>query len=186
VTTSQRHDVVDDIISDHREFEQIFKEIEQSDDTEHRRDLVEHVIVELVRHSVGEEQYLYPAARRVLDDGDEIADHELEEHAEAEKIMKEIEKAGGDDPQFDDLVRSLIKDIRHHIEDEEEDLLPKLRAVCSEDDLRELGEKFEQAKRTAPTRPHPSAPDTPPANKVLDRGAGLIDRVRDALTGRAT
>jgi hypothetical protein len=37
----------------------------------------------------------------------------------------------------------------------------------------------------APTRPHPFAPDKPPMNKILTAGAGLVDRMRDALTGRA-
>ncbi|MCV2457821.1 hemerythrin domain-containing protein, partial [Streptomyces sp. ICN988] len=41
-----------------------------------------------------------------------------------------------------------------------------------------------QAKKTAPTRPHPSAPNTPPANKLLAPGAGMVDRARDLLTGR--
>ncbi|MFC7818964.1 hemerythrin domain-containing protein, partial [Streptomyces sp. NPDC057367] len=52
------------------------------------------------------------------------------------------------------------------------------------DELMKLGDKVRQAKKTAPTRPHPSAPDTPPANKLLAPGAGMVDRVRDALTGR--
>lgn len=40
------------------------------------------------------------------------------------------------------------------------------------------------AKKMAPTRPHPSAPDTPPGNKLLGPGVGLVDRARDLLTGR--
>ena len=57
---------------------------------------------------------------------------------------------------------------------------------ATEEDLRELGRKVERAKKLAPTRPHPNAPDEPPWNKILAPGAGLVDRVRDALTGRAT
>ena len=45
---------------------------------------------------------------------------------------------------------------------------------------------FVKSKKMAPTRPHPSAPDRPPANKILGPGVGLIDRMRDALTGRNT
>jgi hypothetical protein len=52
--------------------------------------------------------------------------------------------------------------------------------------LCELGEKFEKSKKLAPTRPHPSAPDRPPANKILGPGVGLIDRMRDALSGRGS
>jgi hemerythrin superfamily protein len=176
--------LVDDIIADHREFESVFVELESSGDPRSKPDLVEHVISGLVRHSVAEEEYLYPTARKVLSDGDELADHELKEHAEAEEIMKSIEKAGADDSRYDELVRQLIGDIRHHIEDEEEDLLPKLREACSEEQLRLLSEKFQRGKALAPTRPHPSAPDHPPANKILNSGVGLVDRLRDALTGR--
>ncbi|OKH82267.1 hemerythrin [Mycobacterium sp. SWH-M3] len=177
-------DLVDDIIADHREVEEVFKELEKNEDPPRRRDLVEHVVTELVRHSVAEEQYLYPTARRVLDDGDELADHELKEHAQAELVMKQIEKTDTDDPRFEELVGKLIGDIRHHIEDEEQDLLPKLRAACAETDLRKLGEKFEKAKKAAPTRPHPAAPDRPPVDMIIGPGVRLIDRLRDALTGR--
>jgi hemerythrin superfamily protein len=184
MTTTRQQDLIAAIITDHREVEAVFAEIEGSSDPRNRRDLVEHVIVELVRHSVAEEQYLYPTARKVLPDGDELADHELEEHAEAEEVMKAIENTEATDPRFDELVGKLIEDIRHHLQDEENDLLPKLRNACDAEDLRQLGEKFERAKKMAPTRPHPAAPDRPPANKILDPGAGLIDRIRDALTGR--
>jgi hemerythrin superfamily protein len=183
MATTQR-DLIDAIVDDHRAVEAVFTEIEASGDVRLKRDLVEHVITELVRHSVAEEQYLYPTARKVLADGDALADHELEEHAEAEKVMKEIEKTKATEPRFDELVASLIEDIRHHLRDEEDDLLPKLRAACDADELVTLGEKFARAKKTAPTRPHPSAPDRPPANKILAPGVGLIDKVRDGLAGR--
>lgn len=183
MTTAHQQDIVDDVITDHREVEEVFVEIEKGGGGK-KRDLVEYVIVELVRHSVAEEQYLYPVARRVLPDGDNIVDHELDEHAKAERVMKSLEETDADDPKFDELARKLIDEIRHHIEDEENDLLPKLRDACEPAELRELGEKFESSKKTAPTRPHPAAPDRPPANKILGPGVGLIDRMRDALSGR--
>lgn len=176
--------IVDDIIADHREFESVFTEIESGGDPRTQPELVEHVIAGIVRHAVAEEQYVYPTARRALPDGDELVEHEIEEHSQAEEIMKDIEKAGTEDSKYDELVRKLIADIRHHIKDEEEDLLPQLRTACPGDELRGLSEKFHRAKKMAPTRPHPSAPDRPPANKILGPGAGLVDRLRDALTGR--
>lgn len=186
MTTTAHQDLITVITTDHREVEQMFQELESGQGSpEHRRQLADHVITELVRHSVAEEEFMYPAARRVLDNGDELADHELQEHAEAEEVMKRLEHVPADDPRFDQLLGDLMKDIRHHIKDEEEDLLPKLRAACSEEDLRDLGEKVVKAKKMAPTRPHPAAPDKPPANRILDPGAGLIDRMRDALSGRA-
>jgi hemerythrin superfamily protein len=182
--SAQHKNLIDEIITDHHDVEDVFKEIEKNEDPETKRELVEHVITELVRHSVAEEQYLYPAARKAVPDGDKIADHELEEHAKAEKIMAQIEKTETEDADFDRLVGELMKDVRHHIEDEEGDLLPKMRDACGTEDLTELGKKFDNAKKMAPTRPHPSAPDKPPANKILGPGVGLIDRMRDALSGR--
>ena len=148
----------------------------------HRRHL--KVITELVRHSVAEEMYLYPAARKAIPGGDQLADREIEEHAAAEQVMKDLEKVAPEDPRFDQLLAQLITDIRGHVADEETDLFPRLQAACSEQELVELGEKVRRAKKVAPTRPHPSAPDTPPANKVLGPAVGLVDRIRDALTGR--
>ncbi|MBV2362943.1 hemerythrin domain-containing protein [Streptomonospora nanhaiensis] len=186
-TDARGTDLIDVIISDHRAVEAVFTELEQgAPDPEHRRRLADHVITELVRHSVAEEQHMYPAARRVLDDGDEIVDHELEEHAEAEQVMKDLEGCAATDPRFEELLSTLMSDIRHHISDEEEDLLPRLRAACSPEELAELGAKVLKAKESAPTRPHPHAPDKPPANRILDPGAGMIDRMRDALAGRSS
>lgn len=187
MTTSQRQNLIDVITSDHRAVEQVFSELEDKTvDPRRRRELTDHVITELVRHSVAEEQYMYPAARKRLPNGDEVADHEIEEHSEAELLMKQLEDLEATDPKFDELLGKLMEAIRHHVEDEENDLLPKLREACSEDELVQLGEKVLDAKRTAPTRPHPQAPDKPPANRILAPGAGLIDRMRDKLSGRAT
>jgi hemerythrin superfamily protein len=186
MTTTAAQNLVDAIVSDHRDVESVFVEIENTSDPRTRAALVEHVIVELVRHSVAEEQFLYPTAREALSDGDEQVDHELEEHAEAEQLMKELTETDADDPRFATLTAQLIEDIRHHLHEEEDNLLPKLRAACTAEQLRELGGKFARAKELAPTRPHPGAPDRPPANRILDPGVGLIDRMRDALTGRET
>lgn len=184
---TENGDLVSVIVTDHREVEAAFKELESGNGTpEHRRDLADHVITELVRHSVAEEMYMYPAAREHLPDGDKLADHELKEHAEAEKIMKDLDGVDATDPKFDELMGKLMSEIRHHIEDEEGDLLPKLQQECSPEQLQELGEKVTKAKKAAPTHPHPAAPDKPPADKILGPGAALVDRMRDALSGRSS
>lgn len=175
------------LIEDHRAVEQVFQELESRQGRpEHRRDLADHVIAELVRHSVAEEQYLYPMARKTLPDGDQIADHEIAEHAEAEQTMKDLDGLDPTDAKFDELLSKLMSQIRHHVDDEESDLFPRLQQACARSELAELGEKIVRAKEVAPTRPHPSAPDKPPLNKILGPGLGLVDRMRDALSGRHT
>ncbi len=179
-------DMISILVHDHREVEQMFVELETGQrDPKQRRDLVDKVITELVRHSVAEEEYLYPFTREVLPNGDQIADREIREHAEAEETMKSLEEVDATDSTFDQLLTRLMSDIRAHIEEEEDQLFPQLRAACDESRLIELGNKISQAKKVAPTRPHPSAPDKPPMDKILAPGAGLVDRIRDARPGRA-
>ncbi|GAA2479991.1 hemerythrin domain-containing protein [Streptomyces thermolineatus] len=178
-------DVIDELTTDHREVEELFGKIERLPSGDGRRKTyVDQVTMELVRHSVAEEEYLYPAVRKSVTGGGDIADKELEDHAAAERIMKDLEGRGADDPEFDRLVGELMREIRAHVADEEGNLFPQLRAAAGPGDMEELGEKVRRAKKTAPTRPHPTAPDKPPANKLLAPGAGLVDRVRDALSGR--
>ncbi|MFG3659187.1 hemerythrin domain-containing protein [Streptomyces sp. NPDC047706] len=177
--------VIDELVTDHREVEELFGRIEALAPGEKDRKLyADQVTMELVRHSVAEEAYLYPAVREHVPNGDAMAGEEIEDHARAEQIMKDLERCDAGDPEFDRLIGMLMTEIRAHLADEEENLFPALRAACPPQALDELGDKVRQAKKTAPTRPHPSAPDTPPLNKLLAPGAGLVDRVRDALSGR--
>ncbi|MEV7689761.1 hemerythrin domain-containing protein [Streptomyces bungoensis] len=177
--------VIQELTTDHREVEEIFGRIEAlPPGSKERKVLADQATMELVRHSVAEEAYLYPAVRKHVKGGDALADKELEDHAEAEQLMKDLEGLEPDDPQFDTCMARLMSEIRSHVTDEEENLFPQLQAVCPPEALDELGDKVRRAKKTAPTRPHPSAPDHPPANKLLAPGAGLVDRMRDALSGR--
>lgn len=177
--------VIDELVTDHREVEELFGKIEElPPGHKDRKVYADQATIELVRHSVAEEAYLYPAVREHLPDGDALADQELEDHATAERTMKDLEGHDAGDAEFDRLIGMLMSEIREHIADEEQNLFPRLRAACSPEQLDELGEKVRQAKKTAPTRPHPAAPDKPPANKLLAPGAGMVDRLRDALSGR--
>lgn len=185
--TQETRDVIELLTADHREVEEVFSQLEQLPESSHdeRRRLADQIIIELVRHSVAEEEHLYPAARRYVPDGGEIVDHEIVEHEEAERIMKQLEGIDASDPQFPRLLSQLIEAIREHVRDEEHDLFPRLKTHTDKDTLVQLGQKVAKAKEDAPTRPHPAAPsDKPGLLKLLSPGVGLVDRARDAATGR--
>lgn len=186
MSMTQDADVIAVLTHDHREVEQMFTALEQlgESDTDRRRQLTEKVIIELVRHSVAEEVYLYPAVRELLPGGDQLADRELAEHAEAEQTMKQLEQTDADVPGHAALLNQLMNEIRAHVHEEEGELFPRLRGSATPEQLAELGHKVQAVKKIAPTRPHPAAPDTPPANKVLGPLTGLVDRMRDTFTGR--
>ncbi|MEK0098566.1 hemerythrin domain-containing protein, partial [Streptomyces sp. A475] len=165
--------VIAELTVDHREVAELFIKIEAlplGDPL--RRDLADELTVELVRHSVAEEQYLYPAVREHVEGGDALADKELEDHAGAERLLKDLEGRDARDDQFDPLVAKLKSEVTAHIRDEETRLFPLLAAACTPRELEELGGTVRKAKKTAPTRPHPAAPSTPPGNKIVGAGIG--------------
>jgi hemerythrin superfamily protein len=180
-------DLVEVLVHDHREIEEMFAELETGDaGPDERRRMANALVAELVRHTVAEEQYLYPTIRRVLPGGDRIADHEIHDHTEAEADMKRLEGLHAIDPDFDFVLTRLMAEVRQHLLEEEVEIFPRLRAAADPDELRELARKAQLIKKIAPTRPHPGAPDRPPLNRVLDPALGLVDRIRDALGRRPT
>jgi hemerythrin-like domain-containing protein len=185
--TDTGRDVVDILTEDHQEALDLIGQIKSSPDPSGKRDLTDTLIAEIVRHSVAEEMFLYPAARDVLANGDQLVQEELEEHAEAEQLLKDWEGVDGDDPKFMALYEQIKNGLLHHIDEEEEPkLFPEMQQALSLEQQRELGEKITMAKKLAPTRPHPSAPDEPPMDIVVGVPTGIIDRIRDKMSGRET
>jgi hypothetical protein len=116
-----------------------------------------------------------------------MVDEEIKEHTEAEKLLKQWEDMDGDDPQFMPTYEKIKKGLLHHIDEEEEPkLFPDMQRALSVDQLDELGEKITKAKKLAPTRPHPSAPNEPPMDKIVGVPMGIVDRIRDKMSGRET
>jgi hemerythrin superfamily protein len=177
-------DVIELLEKDHREVEQMFAEFEQATEPQDRRAIADKIIIELVRHSEAEEQAVYPAMAKSIEGGTEMVEHEIKEHSEAERLMKQLDGLDPGDPTFGVLMQELQKAIRHHIQEEEGEAFPKFRQAVSKEELEKLAPVVEALKKIAPTHPHPMAPDHPPFNALLAPGAALVDRVRDLLTGR--
>jgi hemerythrin-like domain-containing protein len=178
-------DVIELLEHDHREVEQMFAEFDRATSKGEKEALRDRIIIELVRHSEAEEQAVYPLIRTQIDNGDQIIEHEIDEHSKAERIMKELDTMSADDPQFGVLMQQLMAAIKEHVAEEENDVFPQFRTTVSPEELQKLGTTVEALKKIVPTHPHPMSPDHPPFNALLGPGAGLVDRLRDMLTGRA-
>ncbi|KOG41262.1 hemerythrin domain-containing protein [Streptomyces decoyicus] len=178
-------DVIQELTTDHREVDDLFNQFDDAaPGSPDRKRLVDAITIELVQHSVAEEMHLYPAVREHLKGGDALADKELADHGRVERLLKNLEALDADDSVFDATVRELRDEVTGHVDDEENNLFTQLRTHVHQQVLDRLGEQVREAKKTAPTRPHPAAPSTPPANKALAPGLGLVDRARDYVTGR--
>ncbi len=172
------------LTQDHRTVEQLFGQYQQAPDAERKGEVVNQIIRELSVHAAIEEEILYPSVREALPDGDALAEDGLQEHKTAKELLADLDKMSSDDPQFDQKVGQLMEDFEHHVQDEEGDMFPKLQQALGDDVLSDMGRELEQAKKRAPTRPHPAAPDQPPGIKVAGPVAALMDRIRDRVQGR--
>jgi hemerythrin superfamily protein/carbon monoxide dehydrogenase subunit G len=179
-------DVVDVLSTDHREAQALLAEIWATPAPDQRRELADMLISELVRHAVAEEMYVYPAMRKHIPEGDAAVQHDTEEHKELETQMKALEGLDPAEPRFDEVLRQLEATLADHITDEETEHFPQLRASLPRAELVELAGKVETAKKLAPTRPHPGAPNNQLFHKLVGPGVGMVDRLRDKLSGRAT
>ncbi len=185
--SEDQQDVIDILTEDHREVETMFEELEQlmsspDSDAERRRDLVDQVTIELVRHAVAEEVVVYP---RVLEKvSEEEAQRAKQEHAEAEETMKRLEALDPGDPDFDQELRTLMSEIREHVAEEEGEMFPHMRAVFTDEELVAMGRHVTAIKKMAPTRPHPSVPNNALPRLAAGPVAGLFDRLRDLASGR--
>lgn len=186
--TDIQRDVVDVLTADHREFDRIFTELEGlrgqsgAEAVQRKRELVDEVTIGLVKHSVAEETQVYPRVEKQVDKGE--ARHAKEEHAEAEETMKRLERMDADAPEFDAVVAELIREIRHHVQEEESRMFTELRATFSREELVDMAEKVEKVKKLAPTRPHPMTPNQAGVRLAVGPVASLLDHLRDAVSGR--
>ena len=184
--TTTELDVVDVLTADHRDVTGLIAEIRTATDPTVRRDITDMMISELVRHAVAEEMYVYPAMRKYLPDGEKAVEHDVEEHKDIEKTLKRLESADVSSAEFAREIDRLEELLADHVQDEEGEQFPELRQRIPHDELVELAHKVETAKKLAPTRPHPGAPNSELFHKLVGPGVGLVDRLHDKLTGRTT
>lgn len=177
-------DAVELLAHDHRMVEQLFRDHDSAASDEQRRGVIEIIIRELSKHAALEELMVYPLAKKVLADGEREIEEHLAEHMGVKKVLADLDKRSAGDPESAALLARLKTDVEHHVQEEEGVLLPKLREAMDQQALDELGGELDHAKRTAPTRPHPHAPDQPPGLTLAAPVAAIYDRLRDRLQGR--
>ena len=176
---------------DHELVEQLFKQFEKLTERaqKSKKALVQKMIRELAVHSAIEEMLFYPAVRMAAlkadtRAGEKLADtvlESLEEHHIVKWVLSELDGMRPDDERFEAKVKVLTENVRHHIEEEQEEMFPKVQKLMDQAMLDELGQRMAKAKKLAPTRPHPRAPDTPPGNLVAGTMAAVMDKSKDLL-----
>jgi hemerythrin superfamily protein len=141
--------------NDHKTVQKLFREFEKTGDraVKTRRRLVDQMIKELTVHACIEEQLFYPAARKAAPDTKDHVLESVEEHHVVVWMLSELAGMDAADERFTAKVTVLIENVRHHVEEEEQDWFPLLRKAMGRKVLQQLGEEMAAAKANAPTDP---------------------------------
>ena len=143
-------DAVALIKADHREVEKLFHEFEDAGDRAYKtkQQLVSQIIKELEVHATIEEEIYYPAVdAKAKKDGKELVAEAVEEHHVVKVLLGELATMSAEDDAFDAKVTVLMENVRHHVEEEEEEMLPQSEKILGEEELTRLGEVMAARKR---------------------------------------
>ena len=138
------------IKADHRKVERLFREFEEAGDRAYKtkQDLVAEIIKELEVHATIEEETYYPAVEaKAKKDGKELVAEAVEEHHVVKVLLGELAAMSAEDQAFEAKVTVLMENVRHHVEEEEQELLPQSEKVLGEEELTRLGEEMAARKR---------------------------------------
>ena len=145
---------------DHKEIEKAFKAFEKAGDNAHKekQKLVDRIIELLTVHTYIENEVMYPRIRELVPDLNDDIDESYEEHHVADLLVMELVSMTPDADRFDAKVTVLIENVRHHIEEEEQEWFPQVREGLGRKTLQEIGAVMEDKRAKAPRRPsQPSA-----------------------------
>jgi hemerythrin superfamily protein len=112
----------------------------------------------LTVHTYVENECMYPAVRGRVPELEQHILESFEEHHVADVLCMELAAMSPDDERFDAKTTVLIESVTHHIEEEESEWFPQVRAALGRKELQELGEQILEMKKKAPRKPtQPSA-----------------------------
>ena len=171
---------------DHKNVEELFHRFESLSENavKEKARIRDKVLEQLSVHGELEEQVLYPAIRAKLPEQETLVLEALEEHHMMKLALSELEKVQPGHERFEAKFTVLMENVRHHVQEEEDDLFPQVRDGFTNEELNELGERIEELRPNVPTRPHPLSPDQPPFNALIGMPVAILDKA--ITTGKET
>ncbi len=135
------------LMSDHRKVEDLFEQFEQEKEGDEgtRREIAQRICTELTIHAQVEEELFYPWLRENLEDDEmEMLEEAQIEHNTAKDLIAQIESATDIDEVFNARVKVLSEYIKHHVQEEENEIFPEVRD--EQEELDELGQEMAARK----------------------------------------
>jgi uncharacterized membrane protein len=142
------HNAVAMIQEDHRRVESLYQDYQRLDgQPTEQRPVVEHICDALEIHAKLEEDIFYPAVQaRVRQDGPDLVAEAIKEHKEMKRLIGQLQSGGLADADYNKTVHQLMRDVQHHVHEEEEEMLPRAEQQLG-NSLEQLGMQMQQRKQ---------------------------------------
>jgi len=144
---TSKNEAIAQLTADHARVKKMFKQYERLAKADapdkQKQELATMICTELSAHATAEEEIFYPAARAAIDKV-ELVDEADIEHASAKDLIAQIEGSSPSDDHYDAKVKVLGEYIDHHVQEEEEEMFPKVRRAKV--DTVSLGEQIAARK----------------------------------------
>ena len=161
----------------HRKAEAALKKLCRSYD----EDVLDQLASELAAHMVIEETMFYPTVRRVKPD---LILESYEEHAIAQFALKRLLATRNGDERFEARATALLDLIKHHVEEEEEELFPKVQKAIDDETLDSLGEEMEMKFDELVEEGHDAILPKQPARVTADKESERIVHSNNGVHAR--
>ena len=137
-------DPIASLKADHKKVKGLFEKFAKAKDRRTKKTIATEALEELGIHATLEEELFYPAVRAAIKDKEGIMEEADEEHHVAKVLIAELEGMNGSESHYDAKFTVLAENVRHHIKEEEGEMLPK--AQKARIDFTALGEQMVELK----------------------------------------
>jgi len=161
-------DIISLILKDHAPLKKLIKIMKSSEkDLSERQEAFEQFCPLLVSHAKAEEQALYAHIKNEEELRSEALEGDVE-HGLADQMVEEALRTDDED-LWSARVKVLAELVEHHIEEEEEDLLPEFRKNSNHELRKELGEEYLATKANI----NANGSEKNPSRNPVERTASL-------------
>ena len=112
---------------DHDDVKGLFDQFEKAESPAAKEKIVERAVAALKIHAVLEEEIFYPTVRAHV--GKQLMNEADEEHHVAKVLIAELDQASRENEHHDAKLTVLAESVRHHIKEEENEMLPKAKEL---------------------------------------------------------
>jgi hypothetical protein len=142
VMATSQPDAIDLLKNDHDSLKELFDRFKKAVDRRAKAKIASQALNALKIHAVLEEEIFYPAVRQRV--GRDVMNEADEEHHVAKVLIAELEEMDGRGDHYDAKFNVLAENVRHHIKEEESEMLPKAQHLDL--DFVKLGQRMLRRK----------------------------------------